>query len=101
MAAAASTGGALAYVEADFFGGVGTQAAVVWDGGRLVLGPLSARLGPGRPRPRRAWPINRALRTLGVRAGAHVDEFEAADLGRHRETEDWAEAGWPPDPSGS
>src|SRR5688500_2766738 len=31
----------LAYVEAEFFGGTGTQAAVVWSGHRTVLPPLA------------------------------------------------------------
>src|SRR5687768_2696702 len=30
----------IAYVEAEFFGGAGTQAAAVWEEGRLVFGPV-------------------------------------------------------------
>ncbi|MET8846651.1 hypothetical protein [Amycolatopsis sp. NPDC004625] len=37
----------------------------------------------------RGSPISQALRALGVRRGSHLDEFDAAGLGRHRRTEDW------------
>jgi hypothetical protein len=68
----------VAYVEAEFFGGLGGQSAVVWQGGERILGPLHA-----------ADAINQALRVLGVSpAGAH-DEFDAVDLGRHRKTAAW------------
>lgn len=40
-----SAQGPAAYVEADIFGGVGTQAAAVWDGGRLALGPAQGHRG--------------------------------------------------------
>ncbi|MFJ5991187.1 hypothetical protein [Lentzea sp. NPDC092896] len=33
-------------------------------------------------------PISRTLRRLGVAKGEHHDEFDAAGLGRHRDTED-------------
>ena len=32
----------VAYVEAEFFGGLGEQSAVVWQGGERVFGPLHA-----------------------------------------------------------
>lgn len=38
--AACSATGAVAYVEAEYFGGVGRQAMQVWDAGKVVLGPL-------------------------------------------------------------
>ena len=79
--------GPVAYVEAEFFGGVGTQAAAVWDGGRLALGPVV--LGEVEPLPAAGTPISQALAHLSVRRGDHVDEFAAAGLGQHRGTEDW------------
>ncbi|WP_290051899.1 hypothetical protein [Amycolatopsis solani] len=85
--AACSTGGPVTYVEADYFGGSGTQSAQVWDGGQVVLGPL--HLATGKPIPAEGSPISRALRWHGVVKGEHFDEFDAVGLGRHRETGDW------------
>jgi hypothetical protein len=79
----------VAYVEADYFGGVGSQVAALWDAGQLVLGPVV------RPEHRRTRgdlsPISQALRRLGVSARGHVDEFDAVGLGQHRHVEDWLE----------
>lgn len=86
--AACSVHGPLAYVEADFFGGVGSQAAQVWDGGKSVLGPLL--MDDADEPPPGGSPISRALRHLGVVA-AGSDEFEAVGLGRQRETDDWVD----------
>jgi hypothetical protein len=96
----------VAYIETDYFGGKGAQAAIAWDRGRVVVGPLNT--GDGTPSARGA--INRALRYLGValptRAGRVVsrvltalglpcglilDEFGAVGLGRFRSDEDWIE----------
>lgn len=35
--------GPVAYVEAEYFGGIGVQAAAVWHGDELALGPLTTR----------------------------------------------------------
>jgi hypothetical protein len=85
--AAWSMQGPVAYVEADYFGGVGTQIAAVWDAGALVLGPLAEP--ETRTAPTRSTPISQALRRLGVSAHGHVDEFDAIGLGRHRDTDNW------------
>ncbi|MEU4522154.1 hypothetical protein AB0F52_25980 [Amycolatopsis sp. NPDC024027] len=85
--AACSAGGPITYVEADYFGGSGTQSAQVWDGGQVALGPL--HLATGKPIPAEGSPISRALRRLGVIKGKYFDEFDAVGLGRHRETGDW------------
>jgi len=68
----------IAYVEAEFFGGEGMQAAAIWEEGRLVFGPIAA-----------SDAINQALRMIGVAKNEHPDEFEALGLGRHRDTEKW------------
>lgn len=70
--------GPVAYVEAEFFGGIGDQSAVGWSGGSLVFGPLHA------PDAKKE-----ALRFLGVRAAGGHDEFDTVGLGRHRNTADW------------
>lgn len=85
--AAWSAGGPVAYVEADYFGGVGEQRAAVWDGGAIVLGPLQVKAG--QPFPPAGSPISQALRRLGVVASAGEDEFSAVGLDRHRHGEAW------------
>ncbi|MFB9205037.1 hypothetical protein ACFFV7_27845 [Nonomuraea spiralis] len=86
-----SRGGHIAYVEADFWGGDGTQAAALWENGRQSWGPeyASIQVGP----PREDWPINAALARLGVvRAGAS-DLFDTVGLGQERDMEGWRRAG--------
>jgi len=91
LARRVSHAGPIAYLEAEMFGGTGTQATVVWLNGEVWLGPATTQFG--WPPPDRAssprWAFNQALRQLGVARGAAFDEFEAAGLGRHRHTEDW------------
>ena len=69
----------VAYLETEYFGGVGGQAAAVWESGKIIFGPRQANIGP----------INDALRLLGVTRNQTQDEFDVAGLGRHRRTEDW------------
>lgn len=86
-----STAGPVAYVQAEYFGGVGEQTAAVWDAGALALGPL--HLPEHQPVADAGTPISQALRRLGVVAGAGEDEFSAVGLDRHRSVERWAAAG--------
>lgn len=85
--AACSTDGPVAYIEAEYFGGTGSQNAQVWDGGHGALGPL--HLAENQPAPPDGSPISQALRRLGVDKGDHYDEFDAIGLNRHRDTDDW------------
>jgi hypothetical protein len=71
-------GGRVAYVEAEFFGGDGTQASVTWETGGQHSEPLID-----------VNAINVALRFLGVQVASQQDEFEALGLGRHRTTGYW------------
>ncbi|GAA4161685.1 hypothetical protein GCM10022251_41550 [Phytohabitans flavus] len=88
MLAAWSVVDPVAYVEAEYFGVIGSQFAAVWQGGTLVLGPLV--LTEDEPWPAPGWsPISQSLRHLGVSADGHYDEFDAIGLGRHRHVEDW------------
>jgi hypothetical protein len=73
-----SQGMTLAYLEAEFISGEGTESAVVWRDGVRVLGPLH---GTGA--------VNRALRTLGVSVPSRREEFEVVGLGKHRNPEEW------------
>ncbi len=85
---AASAGGALAYVEADYVGREGVQAAAVWRRGHLAIGPLL--LGRREEFVADIAPVNVALRALGIAAAGRSDEFTVAGLDRHRRTTDWS-----------
>lgn len=84
-AAHAAAHGPVAYVEAEYFGGVGEQHAVLWQEGRARV--FESEL-PGA--------INTALQGLGAQRTPSSwtddpqDEFDSVGLGRHRSTEDWA-----------
>jgi hypothetical protein len=65
IARAIARGGRFAYLETDYFAGLGDQRAMVWDGDRPLRGPVS---------------INEALGQLGVVADGAVDRFEAIGL---------------------
>jgi len=83
-----SQAGPVAYVEAEYFGGTGSQLAAVWQAGQLVLGPI-IKAEDAPPSAAGKSPISQALRCLGVSAGGHFDEFDAVGLGRHRDTDGW------------
>lgn len=86
----ASERGPLVYVETEYFGGAGGQAALVLRGGRCESVSSSIEdeeIGNDESS------ISTALRAIGVERGAAHDEFAAIDLGRHRSTEDWHEHG--------
>ncbi|MGW5669901.1 hypothetical protein [Micromonospora sp. NPDC003776] len=78
--------GPVAYLEAEFAGGLGHQAAAVWLGGEVSWGP---HLDRTLDRSRADWPINAALARLGVEPGPWIDLF--AELGLHLEGDT---AGW-------
>ena len=80
-------GGPVAYVEAEIFGGVGSQRAALWTGGELALGPLT--LEEGEEFAPEGSPISQVLARLGVRRDGQRDEFDSVGLDRHRHTEDW------------
>lgn len=72
--------GKVAYVDIDYFGGVGTQDAAIWENEKLIFGPVHTA-GHGA--------VNQALRRFGVVKGNAIDEFDAVDLSRFRHTADW------------
>ncbi|MFC8142552.1 hypothetical protein ACFUKV_12460 [Streptomyces paradoxus] len=82
-----SAGGPVAYVEAEYFCGVGEQRAAVWDGGTIAIAPL--HVDEGEPFAPAGSPISQALRRLGVVTSGGEDEFSAVRLGRHRHSEGW------------
>ncbi|WP_322762391.1 hypothetical protein [Frankia sp. Cr2] len=54
----ASTDGPVAYLEAEIFGGLGTQAAAVWDGRHIVTGPVRHDNEVEPDVPATLWPFN-------------------------------------------
>lgn len=87
----ASMAGPVAYLEADYLGRDGWQAAAVWSEGALVYGP--EYLHPTEPFPGSgAAPVTEALRRLGAIPDGRDDEFVAVGLGRHRNTRAWYRA---------
>lgn len=68
----------VAYVETEYFGGLGDQGAIVAKEGRIAFGPTD---GDGS--------INSALRLIGVKKGLARDEFDAVGLDKFRSNEDW------------
>jgi hypothetical protein len=87
LLAALSTAGPVAYAELDYFGGVGHQAAAVWDAGELVWGPCV--LGVNHPVAPEGTPVSCALKRLGAVAAQGLDEFDTVGLSRHRHMEEW------------
>jgi len=74
----ASFGCKIAYVEAEYFGGTGTQACVVFENATTEAQPI---IDPKA--------INLALKGLGVKANAPFDEFASLGLGKNRHTDEW------------
>lgn len=68
----------VAYIEAEFFGGDGMQASMVFENGKITLDKTVSRNA-----------INSALHYLGVEKLTYIDEFEALRLGKYRNTEQW------------
>lgn len=84
--------GAVAYVETDYFGGVGQQAAILWKDGSAIVGPLGTEIVKIDTAIRRVGaelPVNTVLWRMGVEIGAARDEFEAIGLHHHRDNEAW------------
>lgn len=82
--------GPVAYVEAEFAGGLGHQTAVVWLDGERSWGP---RFDAVFDRPRGQWPINAALVELGVEPGVWIDPFAEVGLHVERDTAGWLSHG--------
>jgi hypothetical protein len=80
-----------AYVEIEFFGGVGSQTAVGWEDGNEAFGPLRTQT-PGEDRdgggfstvPKADMAVNAVLRWLGIQADSGRDEFDTVGLSQRR-----------------
>ncbi|MEW8074121.1 MAG: hypothetical protein AB2826_27315 [Candidatus Thiodiazotropha sp.] len=73
--------GKAAYVEAEFFGGEGTQGCALFENGKVKETAQENRSA-----------INHALSWLGISPEGEQDEFTVAGLGMHRNTEGWLDA---------
>jgi len=82
--------GPLAYIETDYFGGVGGQGAAVYSDGRVMMEPEWSKSGPINRAL--SGPINRALKMIGVRRGLFEDRFSALGLGEYRDNDDLIDA---------
>ena len=69
----------LLYFETEYFGGEGSQFAMVFENGIISLGPVQGSIGP----------INEGLHLLGVETDDDFDEFDALGLGKQRSSNDW------------
>ena len=83
--AALSQVGKLVYFETEYFGGMGSQCAVAFDGGSMI--PNTLLSGEGS--------INTALKAIGVISSSTMDEFDHIGLSIHRNTADWKEVALP------
>ncbi len=83
--------GALGYIETEYFGGCGTQSAIAWNKGKILLGALKSEITwngesyEATPTGRSA--INQVLSALGVWTDRKKDEFDMLGLGNFRDTE--------------
>ena len=68
-----SGNGMLAYLETDYFGGIGTQAGVLFEKGNMTVEPVE---GEGT--------INYILERMGVYRERGKDEFDSLGLGNYR-----------------
>lgn len=84
LAAATADGGALAYVETEYFGGTGGQSAMAFVDGAVKMEPARAEW---------AGPINQALRRIGVVPEGEKDAFDTIGLGERRRMEDYEPEG--------
>jgi len=88
LALSLSAKGPVAYMEAEFFGGVGGQSGVVWNAQNIILGPIHTTDGDDS---KNVTAINQVLRAVGVEREAEQDEFVLMRLDRHANTQDWAD----------
>lgn len=80
FAAEVSRAGPIAYLETDYRGAMGSQTAALWVAGHFAIPPLTIDTRTALSRPASVWPINAALRGLGVLAAPPHDEFTTFGL---------------------
>ena len=73
--------GDVMYLETDYFGGEGSQCAIMWRKGDVEFDLCFADT------PEHPSPISRALKKMGVDATGYFDEFDALELHKYRHME--------------
>lgn len=83
-----SLAGDLVYIETEYFGGVGSQAAGLFHDGNLnaVCFSDGSGIDINIPYPERLLdePINQSLRAIGVKRKQNNDEFDTLNLSNYR-----------------
>lgn len=74
----------VAYIEADYFGGVGQQSAIMVGDEKVIL---DVRAGDSE-----YGPVNLVLKEFGIIRESNLDEWDTVGLLRYRDTDDWLEA---------
>lgn len=85
---------ALAYLETEYIGGIGLQAAVLFENGKQSINPLKTKtvreeLQDFRQEPAGERAINVVLKAMGVWKSKAFDEFNALRLDKYRNNEDF------------
>lgn len=81
--------GRCAYIETAYFGGIGVQISETWENGKKIDGPLISYDGIKNKREYEDvtivdYPINQALKNIGVYCQEGKDEFDTVGLGKYR-----------------
>ena len=72
----------ITYITTDYFGGAGTQTAIVYINNKKIKGNEYKSVD-------RDLSINTALKTIGVKAKSGMDEFDTIGLGKYRSNRDF------------
>jgi hypothetical protein len=72
--------GLIAYIEVEYFGGVGVQNGILWKNNKRIFEQSGT-----------TDVVNSILQQLGITRSKSRDEFDTVGLNRHRYTEDWLE----------
>lgn len=73
----------IAYIEVDYFGGVGQQSAIMLDKEEIILDTTAGKSEDGA--------VNLVLKEFGIKREQSLDEWDTVEMLRHRHTEDWLE----------
>ncbi len=83
--------GKCAYIETDYFGGVGTQMAEIWENGNRVGLPLISYNGVEKKELKDVIiikdAINETLKNIDIKKQEGKDEFDSVRLGEYRSNE--------------
>jgi hypothetical protein len=78
-----------AYIEAEFWGGTGMQASIVFAAGQIVDGPVISSAAINFALRNMVTDDERSIAFLGMPVSAGKDPFDMVGLGRHRSVSGW------------